>query len=302
MSSPPFEASDPESILDYSDNMRNLQEGSCQCPLVEGMPFTLQFRDTPSKPQDTIQSVRPAPHLPYGKSCEYVLSRPLQVGEDYNSQVWVATHPGQEYADVVLKFIAPSGLPLPDDYAPDMIAVLIESGQYRYPADIIHCQVSAYRALKKFQGSTLPYFFGVQQAMMPWGEEASVLLLEYLPGPTFRAVKDALKFDLLSSKYRKFESYLALAESAFTSVRAAHRLHIYHRDLREENILVDEANDLAVIIDWHNDPRTADGHAWEVYGDLMNVGCTFLRCDMHRKEMKKTLRRAHLDIFSNACP
>ncbi|TRM68647.1 serine/threonine kinase, SPS1 [Schizophyllum amplum] len=303
MSSPTFVASDPQSVSDYCTKMRGLQAASWQSPLGAGMPFLLQFTCTRSEPSDDdMQCVRRSPpQLPYGETCEYALSRPLQVGHDCNSQVWVASHTGQDYADVVLKFIAPSGLPLPSE-DPDMTAVYVEFGEYRYPEDVINRQVSAYLALAKFQGSTLPYFFGVQQAVMPWGEEASVLALEYLPGPPLSAVKDAVDSDPLTSKYRNFESYLALAQSAFTTLRAAHRLHIYHRDLRERNVLVDETNDFAVIIDWHNDPRTIDVHEIEAQGDLYDIGCTFLRCDMHHEEMKKMYRRAYLDVFSCVYP
>lgn len=137
---------------------------------------------------------------------------------------------------------------------------------------------------------------------MPWGEEASVLALEYLPGPTFRAAKAALRSNPLTLKYRNFESYLALAESAITTVKTAHNRHIYHCDLREENILVDEDNDLAVIIDWHNNPRTIDDHELIAYGDLYDTGCTFVRCDMHREQLKKSLWTAHLDVFSTVYP
>lgn len=302
MSSHPFEAGDSESIEDYCRKMRRLQAASWGKPLAAGVSFTFILASPfqqcsesmhPEMRSEVMHEVRPMPHLPYGEARAFILSRPLQVGHNYESQVWVATDPGQVYADVLLKFIAPSFLRLPYE---SLRVIDVEAGDYWYPADVVHRQVAAYLALDDFQGSTLPYFCGMHEAVMPWGEQASVLALEYLPGPNLRVAKDTVDSYSSSSKYQDFEAYLALVNSAISTVRAAHSRDVRHRDLREENMLVDESNDLAVIIDWHNNPRTIDDPGFIAGMDLFKLASTFLRCDRHRKQLREHYRTAHPDI------
>ncbi|TRM61513.1 hypothetical protein BD626DRAFT_405621 [Schizophyllum amplum] len=282
--------------------MRRLQAASWGKPLAAGVSFTFN----PREPLPAVLRI----HASRSALQSHARSTPdasssLRGGSGFHSFQASASWPQLRNSSLAgdgpwssvrgcgTQFIAPSFLRLPYE---SLRVIDVEAGDYWYPADVVHRQVAAYLALDDFQGSTLPYFCGMHEAVMPRGEQASVLALEYLPGPNLRVAKDTVDSYSSSSKYQDFEAYLALVNSAISTVRAAHSRDVRHRDLREENMLVDESNDLAVIIDWHNNPRTIDDPGFIAGMDLFKLASTFLRCDRHRKQLREYYRTAHPDI------
>ncbi|KAJ7723822.1 hypothetical protein DFH07DRAFT_276611, partial [Mycena maculata] len=61
---------------------------------------------------------------------------------------------------------------------------------YYEPWDLAHNEAWVYRHLPHYQGLLIPYFFGLSTIVTPCGEEAWVLVLEFIPGLTVNGVAD----------------------------------------------------------------------------------------------------------------
>ncbi|KAI0807351.1 hypothetical protein C8Q74DRAFT_1362865 [Fomes fomentarius] len=259
----PFTFGDIPAISTYLDRMDAYLSAALHNHLKKEYPLNLVL----VKPEvPTRQFARAIPPLPFGVETTYVLKVPLQTGVDCKAQVWLAepqarecdiTDDGKTKTQVLFKFIAPShrdaGIPmLPMDKNGVM---RLAHCRYEHPFTIATRAVAAYDALLEFQGLTVPYMYGVFEVKIPWEEQAWVLALEYINGS---ASLDRLKVTEAGPevpeglmKYQDFSLYRKIFVSAWDTHRTAHGKKILHGDLHNSsNILVDEANDLMVLIDW----------------------------------------------------
>ncbi|KAK0447878.1 uncharacterized protein EV420DRAFT_863544 [Desarmillaria tabescens] len=107
---------------------------------------------------------------------------PFQHDNQY-SQVWIAdVHTlsvcKKKLGKVIMKIIQPSLIPLPDlDWS-------LEVYDYVRPWALWGTEDEAYQELESLQGKTVPYYFGKHKITMPGGEDAQVLIMEYVQGKT----------------------------------------------------------------------------------------------------------------------
>ncbi len=174
--------------------------------LTDKSTFAISLQ-APTLPFCAKPSTRPLPALPFGITAQYALVKPLQAGVQYRSEVWLAvpceiehSHKDSPAAAVVFKFVVPSirgDIPTSDldDEG------FIDGRKFSFPFDAVKGEAACYESLADFQGSTVPYFYGVHrvrlwrilcarmsltpscQVLMPSGEPAWILALEWIPGP-----------------------------------------------------------------------------------------------------------------------
>ncbi|KAF8216849.1 hypothetical protein K438DRAFT_1953740 [Mycena galopus ATCC 62051] len=140
-------------------------------PLETRLRFTLDLEVPPHNPDP---GSRPLPCIPRTDSDTGVvlkLHEVLQPGVNAWSQVWTANVVGAETC-LVMKIIQPSLIRLPSDWA----------NEYYDPWDVAHNEAWAYQNLVRHQGLLIPYFFGIFEIVVPCGELAWVLVLEFVPG------------------------------------------------------------------------------------------------------------------------
>ncbi|KAL1760957.1 hypothetical protein FB107DRAFT_202018, partial [Schizophyllum commune] len=179
----PFALNDKESLDDYCDRMSWFKTRATRIlPLEEGLTFDLAL----AAPTDVgrVDARRPLTGRLQAMAT-YVLVKALQQGLRYQSQVWLArpTNPSPNtVTELVFIFIIPSHLQKP---CFDVVSeVLVDMPRCRQETYIRQVQVAAYQALGDLQGITVPYFYGVNQVTVPWGEpEVQVLALEYIHRP-----------------------------------------------------------------------------------------------------------------------
>ncbi|TRM63141.1 hypothetical protein BD626DRAFT_569189 [Schizophyllum amplum] len=99
----------------------------------------------------------------------------------------------------------------------------------------------------KYQGCTVPYFYGAHKVTAPWGETVSVLAMEYVTGPRLWEVRTALDSNapLITAftRYQNYERYFSLFQSAIETITYAHAHDTRHCDIRDAHFLVDVAHD-----------------------------------------------------------
>ncbi|KAI0705060.1 hypothetical protein C8T65DRAFT_577774, partial [Cerioporus squamosus] len=219
--------------------------------------FTLSLRSPTSPSCARPSSTRPLPALPFGVAADYTLVKPMQTGRRFNSQVWLAAlsaagDPTTSPTRIVFKIIIPSHGDFP---GPDMSdkGILQEEGrEFKFPYDVVMGEVASYGSLADFQGSTLPYCYGVHEVIMPWNEPAWLLVFEWIPGPNLQVLFERLVYGK-ETKYNDIELYKRLFHSALDTLQTAHKRDVFHNDVRRVNVLIDEVNDQAVWIDWTSD-------------------------------------------------
>ncbi|TRM67120.1 hypothetical protein BD626DRAFT_169382 [Schizophyllum amplum] len=255
MDSPPFIAGNPASISAHRNRMRALRSLYDEKPLTEGMTFDLAIKSPASSSfVDNKRNLPPFSPI-YDLNSRFSLCSPLQSGTGFHSQVWLAhslSLTADHHVPLVFKFIIPSFLKLPTT---DLQEIHIIDGMYLHPNDSVAYEVAAYEKLWQFQGSSIPYFYGVHDITMPWGEKAYLLVLEYIIGPPLADLQTAIDSEAegpATKYYRDYETYHTLFHKALDTVRAAHSKGVYHVDITERNILLDEENDRPVFIDWQN--------------------------------------------------
>jgi hypothetical protein len=100
-----------------------------------------------------ISTLRRLPPLPYNTPSNYTLISGLQVGYDFDTQLWLAQ---ADYENtpirIVFKFFIPS---LMD---PLMLSNP-NAGLDRSAKDVASCQKAAFDCLWDFQGTAVPWFF-----------------------------------------------------------------------------------------------------------------------------------------------
>ncbi|KAJ7070169.1 hypothetical protein C8F01DRAFT_1246305 [Mycena amicta] len=155
-----------------------------QAPLQAGLQFTLAL-ETPL--QNPAPNARKLPRVPGPGPTVVQLRDELQLGIDGFSQVWTAECVDDPGTCLVLKIMQPSicrGLP-EDPRDP------------HYDAwNLAHNEAWVYQNLPHYQGVLIPYFFGLSTLVTPCGEEAWVLVLEFICGLT---VKDVVQSASIST-------------------------------------------------------------------------------------------------------
>lgn len=177
------------------DEKMAARELALQAPLQTGLQLTLALE---IPPQNLAQNARRLPGVPGAGPTVVQLRDELQRGIDGFSQVWTAVCVDGPETCLVLKIIQPSicrGLP---EHHLD---------EYYEPWDLAHNEAWVYRHLPHHQGLLIPYFFGLStvnelsghlfpgficfQIVTPCGEEAWVLVLEFIPGLTVSGFADS---------------------------------------------------------------------------------------------------------------
>ncbi|KAI0705064.1 hypothetical protein C8T65DRAFT_577765 [Cerioporus squamosus] len=263
-----FAFGDQEGTLAYRHRMLCWLRDATLSPLSASRTYTISL-ESPNAPSSTCarpSSTRPLPALPFGVATEYVLIEPLQRGTHYRSEVWLAAPSAQSNgspaAFAVFKFVIPSRGDIPTEDLNDNGIFEDDRGRiFLFPYDMVKGEAASYESLADFQGSTVPYFYGVHQVLMPWGEPAWMLALEWIPSPpgSLYALNIALEKGE-ETKYRDYELFMRLFQSALTTLQSAHKRKVNHVDVRAANILIDEADDQVVLIDWTSD-HYVDPHA-----------------------------------------
>ncbi|KAJ7016919.1 hypothetical protein C8F04DRAFT_980432 [Mycena alexandri] len=150
-----------------------------QAPLYTGLEFTLALEPPRQNPSP---NARKLPRVPSLSPTALQLREELQRGIDGFSQVWTAVCGDDPETCLILKIIQPSicrGIPLDT------------TEEYFEPWDLVHNEAWVYRHLAHYQGLLIPYFFGLSTIVTPCGEEAWVLVFEFIPGLTVNGVADS---------------------------------------------------------------------------------------------------------------
>ncbi|KAI0705065.1 hypothetical protein C8T65DRAFT_830617 [Cerioporus squamosus] len=218
-----FAFGDQEGMDAYRNGMLGwLEEASSSPGLAVSSMFTLTLKGSKPHACASPSTTRPLHALPFRVAT-------LQMGSDWHSQVWLArstsaapcgnAHDSKAAVQAVFKFVIPSH------------------------GDMIE------------QGSTLPYFFGVHEVVMPWDEPAWVLAFEWFAGPGDLCYMNEVLIPQGETKYRDVELY-----TNHLTLSRVHKKSVDHLDVRDANILVDEVLDQAVWIDWTSNHYFAPGH------------------------------------------
>ncbi|KAF9009748.1 hypothetical protein BDZ89DRAFT_1078440, partial [Hymenopellis radicata] len=101
-----------------------------------------------------------------------------------------------------------------------------------------------YTRLKRLQGSRIPYFFGTFKIPVPSGEEAYVLMMEYIDGET-------LESWAMDYGGKKLSALPTVINSIIDAFREICEERVLHTDVERHlsNILIDK-NGMAVVIDF----------------------------------------------------
>ncbi|KAI4518466.1 hypothetical protein K525DRAFT_208464 [Schizophyllum commune Loenen D] len=300
MVQPPFVPGVPASVVDYQSRMLDLLGKCAGKPTSQGMVFELVLVADYSNATSPLSEPRPRapPSVPLGTPARFILAEPLQIDYGYRSQVWLArlAATGDVDPDVTLvfKFIIPSYAQLPEY---DTAAIDIITGMYVFPEVRATKEATAYKKLADYQGSTLPYFFGMHNVTLPHGEVAYLLVSEYVVGPILLAVQakiDAPDASPTITKFWEYDQYFALFCEAVTTLREAHSRGAYHCDIKEAHIIVDENNGHPVLIDWENKDHSLSGQADEprplqaqVWYDMRKLLSAFFDCRRHNKRLSE---------------
>ncbi|KAJ7070087.1 hypothetical protein C8F01DRAFT_1115198 [Mycena amicta] len=184
-----FRCSNDAFSIEDDENMA-ARELALQSPLKTGLQFSLALK---SPLQNPALNARKLPCIPGSGPTVVQLRDELQPGLDAFSQVWTAEcvdDLDSPAACLVLKIIQPSLCRGPP---------LVSIDEYYEPWDLAHNEAWVYRNLPHYQGLLIPYFFGLSTMVTPCGEEAWVLVLEFIPGLTFNDVTHSA-----SSRIRNF--------------------------------------------------------------------------------------------------
>ncbi|KAK7047705.1 hypothetical protein VNI00_006476 [Paramarasmius palmivorus] len=203
--------------------------------LSTGRMFSLVLQSPRKAPQNKY--LRELPSLPYNTFADYTINSSLQVGGDFDTQVWLGKANDYRNTPLVFKFFIPSLMDpslLQDTFA----------GLDRTVEDIVHCQEEVFHILWDLQGTAIPWFFGTHEVIVS-GEPAYLLVMEYIP-QSFDSIP-------LGFQFRDKDRYIKLFKSATKALDIAHSRQLYHHDIHSSNLRHDNAQ--VVLIDWKNDIR-----------------------------------------------
>ncbi|KAK7026637.1 hypothetical protein R3P38DRAFT_2624502 [Favolaschia claudopus] len=174
----PFNRLDEEAVAAANEAQLAAREIALRTPLQSDLQFTLKL-EIPA--QNAAPNARKLPGISGSDSVTVRLCEELQQGIDGFSQVWTAVCVEDE-TQLVLKILQPSicrGIPWD------------HRDEYFDPRDLAHNEAWVYQHLPHIQGTLIPYFFGLSTIVTPCGEEAWVLVLEYIPGLAGHKINDS---------------------------------------------------------------------------------------------------------------
>ena len=162
----PFTFDDEEGRKAYLQRMYSYLDLQASNPsqLSVGSTFTLTLKAPSARSgiEPSSGTMRLVPALPFGVESQYTLVETLQEGLGYKSQVWRAGLLGHSNdPPVVFKFIIPSHGDIPDSNVSDQ--GIVDYRKFIFPFDMAEGEAKSYEALAEFQGSTLPYFYGLHE-------------------------------------------------------------------------------------------------------------------------------------------
>ncbi|RPD66698.1 hypothetical protein L226DRAFT_608004 [Lentinus tigrinus ALCF2SS1-7] len=256
---------------------------------------------------------RPLPSVPFGRMVTYALKDHLRTEDGDWCQVWTAEpldHDDQQDVNpaghnspgvVVLKFFIPH-----NEYEYDSFRPTDPCTQRTKLFEGVHRMAAAHSSMECCQGNTVPYCFGAHEIILPWGEEARVLALEYVPGPMLLDVQLRLEAESEHSQgklaFEDFESYARLFRQAVEAVKTAHSKGTYHWRIYGEHIIVDEAAQNPVLLCWEN-PLFLGRMSVDcmILHDFQGLIITFLLCPPHQDAMKRLIKEEYPDLVQ-WCP
>ncbi|THH15572.1 hypothetical protein EW146_g4928 [Bondarzewia mesenterica] len=240
-----FDVTDEASIRAHHDKLQSLRNAALQNPLERGHRFVVRLHRPPS---DGLRpGIRRLPSFALSSDpCILVLKTRLQTDVDHWFQVWIAhisSPDAGEFQDlerVVVKFSQPSMWPIPDpkdiwwkyDYESHRVAALKED--------------FFYGMLGPIQGAAVPYNYGIHEVVMPNGENAYMLVTEYVDGITAAQWRQSIahnNYDGSSSLNPAEQAAMMpllqnLLAMILESIDAIHNLNVLHGDICSENIII----------------------------------------------------------------
>ncbi|KAK7016451.1 hypothetical protein VNI00_018874 [Paramarasmius palmivorus] len=234
-----------------------------------------------SRPE-TRPEGRAPPSLQYGELHTYLFETPLQERQSHHSHVWLARPSDSQFnGRVVIKIITAS----------------------QRSAVQVAAMKSVYKELPDLQGNGIPYLFAETTMETPWGENADVLAIEYIP-------KTFLEFtsELDTGEHKEFHDitkYAAMVREATEMLDTAHRKDIAHSDMRQCHALFDGKR--MVLIDWANYLRVPvqglpDMEDAYKFSDLWEVLLCFFQSEMHDEAIKKWIKLNEPSIVAKLGP
>ncbi|KAF9026639.1 hypothetical protein BDZ89DRAFT_1161195 [Hymenopellis radicata] len=167
------------------------------------------------------------------------------------AQVWVAkvttleglgTRPdGAEPESVVVKIVQPSIIPPPDAGREDPWSLCPSARQLAFSENWI------YRSLSECQGIQVPWYFGKCEVEMPNGEQAHVLIMEYIQGDTLYELWHRYREATANEKAEHLQRMRKILLSINDTFDAVEKAGLFHEDIPLTDIIIDD-NDKAVVI------------------------------------------------------
>ncbi|KAF8208815.1 hypothetical protein K438DRAFT_1812942 [Mycena galopus ATCC 62051] len=195
---PTFDCFSSKEVAAHYYGLRAARELAIAAPLKRGLEFNIKLQIPQQNPSS---SSRPVPFIPGSMDTNEAtvslqLIEALKSGAGGFSQVWTASLVGAPETVLVLKIIQPSMTSTPGLYERWV-------GWYVSPADLAGHEAWVYRTLAHKQGDLIPYFFGMSTINTPSDEEAWVLVLEFIPGPTVqRAAEEFTSISMMQELCR----------------------------------------------------------------------------------------------------
>ncbi|KAJ7125841.1 hypothetical protein C8R43DRAFT_1111482 [Mycena crocata] len=203
------------------------RSSSTLTPLKSGDQFSL----TLDPPVSNLNS-RPVPLNPPEHDVVLTLVSPIQPGVDYGSQVWKVAVGHLPDICLVAKIIQPS--------------ILDQALSTSDPEGIATHEAEIYGKLASKQGLDIPYFFGKHTIITPSGEEAWVLVLEYIPGPT---VEDVIDKVIESRDPEAVKTLIPCFKKGLKAIRKLSKSSLAHGDILGPNfIFIDTPGTERVVI------------------------------------------------------
>lgn len=168
-----FDSEDKESVAAHAAKMHTARKLALRNPLIPGLDFLC--KNIPRIASTQTRNARPVPSFAQategvdsGEPTTVLLRLVRSVFAGTWSQVWLAqvvqgdpaTQIDTSPTMIVMKFVQGSQLPIPD---PDCMSAI--RWEYRSPEDVAFREEESYEILRSFQGSLVPYFFGVQKVV-----------------------------------------------------------------------------------------------------------------------------------------
>ncbi|KAL0070464.1 hypothetical protein AAF712_002296 [Marasmius tenuissimus] len=201
----PFDTNSEEALEEYCRQMDGLRVLSYKTPLKKRFKGFCLVLSRPPLPTQTTSTLRPVPDLPFGIKTKIELTKGIQTGTQYwNSQVCQLARVESSIVPFVLKFFVPSQAPNPS-------LLSINSEADFYPEDKARVEVAVLEKLSDFQGSTVPYVFGLHRVEMPRGEEGFALALEYItPGTSLPRMVNDINDKDYTGEFADFDNWKSL--------------------------------------------------------------------------------------------